>query len=208
MRRTAATKQRVLIVDDECAETIARLLRPRYDTLTATTFEEGQHALATVDDLAAAILDVHLRDRSGLDLLADLRSSGGPNASVPVLVVTGHVTERHANPAFDLGADFVEKPVTRERIERFLSKASSWAQRLERRVGEWAEECGLTMAEQQVLLQASQGESREAIAATHASRVNTVKKHVSNMLQKTGDDTLQQAVNRLLRSVLSEGAAD
>jgi DNA-binding NarL/FixJ family response regulator len=75
-------------------------------------------------------------------------------------------------------------------------------------VGEWAQECPLTVAEQHVLLQAALGESKEAIAASHASRMNTVKKHVSNILRKTGDDTLQQAVNRLLRSVLSAGAAD
>ncbi|HEY3822674.1 MAG TPA: response regulator [Polyangiaceae bacterium] len=199
-----------MVVDDEyaCVVAIARLLGSKCDVLTATTFAEAEHMLETVSDLTAMILDVCLGDRSGLDLLAALRSSGGPLASLPVLVITGKTWERHANPAYDLGADFVEKPVNRERLERFVFKSAPWSVRLQRTVCEWGERHDLTASEEQVLLEAARGLSKEAIAADHGSCANTVKKHVTNLLRKTGDDSLQHAVSCVLRSALSAGQSD
>ena len=55
------------------------------------------------------LLDLHLPDGSGLDLLRDLRQQGG-TAQLPVLVITAEGEERILREARRLGATLVTKP--------------------------------------------------------------------------------------------------
>jgi len=57
----------------------------------------------------------------------------------------------------------------------------------------------LSSAEGDVLLRACQGETREDIAIARGSSPQTIHKHVTNILRRTGDLSLHAAVERVLR---------
>jgi DNA-binding response OmpR family regulator len=123
----APTRARVLVVDDDAA--IVELVRiwldgAGYDVATAP---DGATALA----MAAArrpdlvVLDVMMPERSGLDVLKDLRAAGG---DVPVILLTARGTEQDRVLGFALGADdYVVKPFSLaelvERVKAVLRRA-------------------------------------------------------------------------------------
>lgn len=105
---------RVLVVDDEPA--ILRLLgavlaRGNYEAVSAPT---AAAALAELrhGDLAAAILDLGLPDRDGLELIPMLRA-----AHVPVIVLSAREEVGEKVAALDLGAsDYITKPFDGEEL--------------------------------------------------------------------------------------------
>lgn len=105
---------RVLVVDDEPA--ILRLLgavlgRGGYEAVGAPT---ASAALAQVrhGGLAAAVLDLGLPDRDGLELIPMLRGAG-----VPVIVLSARDDVAEKVAALDLGAsDYVTKPFDGEEL--------------------------------------------------------------------------------------------
>ena len=110
--------QPILIVEDEdgIAETLEFALRREgYETCRARMVLEAQ-ALIADRSPALLILDVGLPDRSGLDLLRDLRS----RSRIPVLVLTARSEEVDRIVGFELGADdYVSKPFSpREVVAR------------------------------------------------------------------------------------------
>lgn len=105
---------RVLVVDDEPA--ILRLLgavlgRGGYEAVGAPT---ASASLAQVrhGGLAAAVLDLGLPDRDGLELIPILRGAG-----VPVIVLSARDDVAEKVAALDLGAsDYVTKPFDGEEL--------------------------------------------------------------------------------------------
>jgi DNA-binding NarL/FixJ family response regulator len=69
-------------------------------------------------------------------------------------------------------------------------------------VREWEANYHLTSAEAFVLRNAAHGRSRTEIRASLRVAASTVKKHVHNLVQKTGDASLNVAVQRLLREAM------
>lgn len=113
---------RTLIVDDEppARRRLSILLRELGASVagTAGTAAEAFRCLdrAPVD---AVFLDVRLPEIDGLALGERLRRSG-----LPVVFVTGF--PEYALPAFDIGAaDYLLKPVSRDRLGRALSRVST-----------------------------------------------------------------------------------
>jgi len=99
----------VLVVDDE--PPIRRFLRTSlaasgYRVVEAADAETAQRLLsAEKPDLV--ILDLGLPDRSGLELIGEIRKS----STVPILVLSARHDERSKVEALDLGADdYVSKP--------------------------------------------------------------------------------------------------
>jgi two-component system KDP operon response regulator KdpE len=99
----------VLVVDDE--PPILRFLR--------TSLGAAGYRVATAEDAAAAlaivraekpdvvVLDLGLPDRSGFEIIADLRKQ----SPVPIIVLSARADERAKVEALDLGADdYVAKP--------------------------------------------------------------------------------------------------
>jgi PAS domain S-box-containing protein len=70
-------------------------------------------------------------------------------------------------------------------------------------VGDWAVRYALTSAEAFILRNSVRGQSRSAIAERLRVAPATVKKHVHNLVQKTGDASLSAAVQRALREVMT-----
>jgi len=105
---------RVLIVDDEPA--ILRLLgavlaRGGYEGVGAPTAAAALAAMRH-GGLAAAILDLGLPDRDGLELIPMLRGAG-----VPVIVLSAREDVGEKVAALDLGAsDYVTKPFDGEEL--------------------------------------------------------------------------------------------
>ena len=99
----------VLVVDDE--PPIRRFLRT---SLTAaghrvTTAEDAAGALAALDGEKpdVIILDLGLPDKSGLDVIAEIRQ----RSPVPIIVLSARDDERSKVEALDLGADdYLSKP--------------------------------------------------------------------------------------------------
>jgi len=99
----------ILVVDDE--PPIVRFLR--------TSLAAVGHRVVTAEDAAAAlaklgsekpdvvILDLGLPDKSGFDLIVDIRR----HSAVPIIVLSARSDERAKVQALDLGADdYVAKP--------------------------------------------------------------------------------------------------
>jgi len=110
------TRGRVLIIDDEEAirESLETLLElERFDVETATNAASGIEVLERADyDLV--LLDLMLPDRSGLEVLADIRAK---DPSLPVIMLTAYGTVETAVKAIRLGAnDFVTKPWNNDKL--------------------------------------------------------------------------------------------
>lgn len=59
------------------------------------------------------VIDPGVSDGEGYRLLSELRHKGGPNAFVPVILISGHVRAQDVARARDTGANFfVAKPIT------------------------------------------------------------------------------------------------
>lgn len=112
------TEMRVLVVDDDSV--VGEVLRDYlheigHEPLVACT---GEDALSHVraGDADAIVLDLQLPGMRGLDFLKIVHESG-----VPVVAVSGVVTEDQARECLELGAtDFVAKPVPLERLQQIL----------------------------------------------------------------------------------------
>jgi DNA-binding NarL/FixJ family response regulator len=197
-----AQREFLIVEDDErVARSIARMLRPHGRSLTASTVRE---AIATIDaehDLAAMVIDVRLEDGSGFDVLAHAKAK---KPTIPALVITGMADTSIANRAFDAGASCVYKPVSSQQIDRFVRQwvlpASPGALRWTAVIDEWTDTYELTPVQVDILSRAVAGASRDDLMITRGVAESTIKKHVSNLLKKTGDTALVHAVHRVLRA--------
>jgi two-component system cell cycle response regulator CtrA len=101
---------RVLLIEDEpvTAEALALMLAGERCSTDKTGSGEEGIALAKVYDYDIILLDLHLPDMTGYDVMVILRAA---NIPTPVLVVSGAVDTASRIRALDLGADdFVAKP--------------------------------------------------------------------------------------------------
>jgi DNA-binding NarL/FixJ family response regulator len=196
----------LVVEDDELvARTMKRLLTAFGETCLATSVSQAQQLLASRHDWVAFFIDLMLPDGSGLDVLSQVRAE---YLVAPVMVLTGTADAPAINAAFDLDADYVVKPVQQSRIAKFLLSHQSFGARLDRSLAAWRQRYGLSDAETDVLRRAARGETREDIAADRSCSLLTIKTHVTNLLQKTGDASLHSSVGRLLRSMAGDPRAD
>jgi two-component system catabolic regulation response regulator CreB len=109
----APAQRHLLVVDDE--PHIGLLLRPHlekfgYRVSLARTLADARGALADrTAPLDALLLDLHLPDGSGLDLLRELRAAAATRA-LPVMVLTAEGDDRVLGEAEGLGAALLTKP--------------------------------------------------------------------------------------------------
>ncbi|MGB7925659.1 MAG: response regulator [Pyrinomonadaceae bacterium] len=114
---------KVLLVDDEpnIRWTMAEFLkRAGYDALTAPDFES---ALSILDrtEIDAAVIDIILPRKSGIELLEELRTR---DANVPVIMMTGEPNTSQLPDIVRAGAyDFISKPVTKDALIKSVARA-------------------------------------------------------------------------------------
>lgn len=115
--------RRILVVDDE--PHIGLLLRLQlethgYEIRLARSLFEARGALK--DEAAppdAILLDIHLPDGSGVDLLRELRERPA-TATLPVLMLTAEGEERVLAEARRLGARTVTKPFSPSKLRTLV----------------------------------------------------------------------------------------
>ena len=115
---------RVLVVDDEVGvrKTVQRCLtRKNYEVHTAGEMEEGYETLNSLLP-EVALVDLRLREHSGLDLIRRARQVSLPTNFV---VISGYGTVQNAVEAVKLGAcDFLEKPFSPDRLQQVVEQAA------------------------------------------------------------------------------------
>jgi len=107
---------RVLFVEDDAAVRLGGMQALRLSGLEVQSFERAEHALRYIEFGFPGILvsDLRLPGMSGLALL---EHTVGTDASLPVILVTGHGDIPMAVDAMRRGAyDFVEKPYSSEQL--------------------------------------------------------------------------------------------
>ena len=113
---TAATKRRVLVVDDE--ENVTHLVSSalRFDGFETLTADNGQSALAAVaeSDPDLVVLDVMMPGLDGMGVLQSLRAAG---SQVPVIFLTARDAAGDRIGGLRAGADdYVVKPFSVEEL--------------------------------------------------------------------------------------------
>jgi two-component system nitrogen regulation response regulator NtrX len=112
----------ILVIDDDSAlrQICLDMLSARgYRTLGAASVREGLQAFVERPP-AAVLLDLKLPDGTGLDVLRELQRR---SAVTPVVVVSGFGSVPDAVEAMRLGAaEYLEKPVTRERLYQVVER--------------------------------------------------------------------------------------
>jgi DNA-binding NarL/FixJ family response regulator len=191
---------RFLLVDSGRGfrKTFARATESLGELVVATSTQEALARAGEGAAWSAFFVDTYRPDRSTIGLVRSLRST---RADVRIAVVSGVVDREFVNAVADVGAFFFLEPVDVGVVDRFLEKAAAFPARIGRASRRWADLYGLTNAEADVLRRAALGEGREAIVEARESSPLTLQKHVSNLLRRTQDDSLQSAVARLLREV-------
>lgn len=113
-------RHRVLIVDDEpdvVAQMRDALEKAGFETLTATTFDEGRRLLQTEPCPDALVADVRLGQYNGLQLVV-IRP--GPTRAV---VVSGHWDRTLEAEARRQGAPYLLKPVSGAQLVEAVTRA-------------------------------------------------------------------------------------
>jgi DNA-binding response OmpR family regulator len=121
-RAVDAPSHTVLVIDDDAAIRFLCRVNLELDgwrVREAASTSEARKELHT-SELAAVLLDVHLGRESGLDLLAEIRSSFG---ALPVVLLTGSVG---STSLVGVDADAViSKPFTLEELTGTLRKVAA-----------------------------------------------------------------------------------
>ena len=120
MLRSTLGKAKILIVDDEQAN--VRLLERILELIGATHVQsttDSREALARFIDFRPdlVLLDLHMPNVTGFDILEQLKALGGGENNVPVLVLTADVTNKTKHHALRLGAkDYLTKPLDQAEV--------------------------------------------------------------------------------------------
>jgi two-component system nitrogen regulation response regulator NtrX len=166
----------ILVVDDErgIREMLQAVLQD--EGLAVTSVASGEEALAALSrelfDLI--LLDVWLPGMDGLEVMSQVRAAGH---RMPVVMISGHASAELAARAVREGAlDFIEKPLSLERVLVSVRNALTQARLLERLASERGEEVPIltgvspaVLALRKQILQAAPTDARVLITGPNGS---------------------------------------
>lgn len=114
--REPSARIRLLLVDDEegYVKVLAkRMTRRNMEVVTALSGSDGIQRLRK-QDFDVAILDLKMEDMDGIEVLRVFKKMV---PDMPVIMLTGHGTEKAAREGLDLGAfDYLMKPCDLEEL--------------------------------------------------------------------------------------------
>jgi FixJ family two-component response regulator len=178
----------VIVVDDDLSVREALRSLVRSTGLDCETFESADEFLRhpLPDAPACLVLDVHLSDASGLDLLPDLRGAG---VEMPIVFITGYGTIPMSVRAMKAGAvEFLTKPFAESEL---LGAVEQALHRDRRARAERAEQtrlrarfARLTAREREVFSLVAGGRMNKEIAAELGTAEKTVKVHRGRVMRK------------------------
>lgn len=199
-------RESILIVEDSpmVGRTVERAVAKHCRTVLVTDIQQAKIAIAR-EQFIAIITDVGLPDGSGFEVIAEAR---GGDPGIPALVMSGQVDAGRLVHALTFSAFYILKPVGLDQVDLFVAGALSRfrhrGDKIDACVLKWADEYGLTPAQSEILAMTAKGEHRPDIASKRDVTMNTLKRQVSAMLEKTGDSSLETLSNRLLRAALAD----
>ncbi len=192
---------RVLFVDDHplVATGVGRILAPHCAAFwTDATLAAARARLTTDDQLDCAIVDLHLPDGPGLELLGALSPRG-----VPAIILTGTVTASAVRASLAAGArGFVAKTAGPATLIEAVPQAIAGQQFLcehARRALD-AEALELSPREALVLALVGAGRTNKEIAQQLGIAARTVETHRERIMRKLGAhntaDLTREAIRR------------
>jgi DNA-binding response OmpR family regulator len=114
--REPSARIRLLLVDDEegyVKVLSKRMARRNMEVMTALSGAEGIQRLRK-QDFDVAILDLKMEDMDGIEVLRVFKKMV---PDLPVIMLTGHGTEKAAREGLDMGAfDYLTKPCDLEEL--------------------------------------------------------------------------------------------
>jgi len=121
--REPSARIRLLLVDDEegyVKVLSKRMARRNMEVMTALSGAEGIQRLRK-QDFDVAILDLKMEDMDGIEVLRVFKKMV---PDLPVIMLTGHGTEKAAREGLDLGAfDYLTKPCDLEELVKKIRAA-------------------------------------------------------------------------------------
>ncbi|MBI5504171.1 MAG: response regulator transcription factor [Deltaproteobacteria bacterium] len=194
----------VFVVDDNAGvrSSLRELLTSV--SLPVETFASGKEFLDTFDPDRAGclILDVRLKEGSGLDLQDELRRRA---VTIPIIVLTGHGDVPNSVRALKAGAfDFLQKPpppaVLLERIHAALESDRAARETASERAVALRRLASLTPREREVMSLLVAGATSKEIASDLKLSVRTVEGHRRRVLSKLRVASAAQLVRVVLTS--------
>jgi two-component system, LuxR family, response regulator FixJ len=197
---SGGTGLNVAVVDDDPAicDALVTLLEPEGWTVRA--FGSGAEFLRAAQQMRpdCVLLDVHMPERSGLDVLAAI---GGARFPAPVIIITGYGDIPMAVAAIKAGAhDFIEKPFDGEAvIERVRDAVRDRTQPVCRLGLSFPGMAELTSREMDVLEQIVSGCSNKEVGRILGISPRTVEVHRARVMEKLGARNTADLMRIVLR---------
>jgi len=178
---------RVHVVDDDAA--VRDSLQWLMDSvgIPVSTYDSAQAFLAASDQAAGCVLlDVRLRDQSGLELHRRLKDQG---FRLPIIFITGYGDIAMAVEAMKNGAaDFVTKPFDDQRLLETVQRAMAAARESAEKDGQREQVRrrleALSPRERQVLDRVVAGKLNKTIADELKISTKTVEAHRAHLMEK------------------------
>jgi DNA-binding response OmpR family regulator len=191
----------VLIVEDDepTARAISRLvtsigLTPK----VAARAKEARDSLANAQSLRALVVDLGLPDADGF-WIAEAARRG--SAALPIVILTGSMSNEIVNQAFRLGARYLCKPLTPQDVSSLrLFLIGAPPQPVVERVQRWAEDKGLQPVHTQLLTLALAGLEPTDMSTRLGVSQSAVDRHIDALLKTLGAQDLDEVV-RTLRQI-------
>ena len=192
----------IFVVDDDDA--VRASLRALLETSGYRTarFASGVAFLDSADTGrgACVLLDVKMRELDGLEVQRRLNERG---VMLPVIIITGHGDIAMAVQAMRAGAvDFLEKPVSRDRLLEAVARAIESGRDARRdrreRTDIDARLEALTTREREVLEQLVMGRANKVVAYELGISSRTVEVYRRNVMAKMHADSLSHLVRMTL----------
>ncbi|MFN2427304.1 MAG: response regulator transcription factor [Candidatus Binatia bacterium] len=178
----------VFVVDDDAAVRSSLRELMMSVPLPVETFASGPEFLASfhTNRPGCLILDVRLREGSGLDLQDELQRRGVP---MPIIVLTGHGDVPNSVRALKSGAfDFLQKPlrpvVLLERVQAALESDRTARAAASERAESLQRLATLTPRERDVMSLLVAGSTSKEVASDLGISVRTVEGHRRRVLAK------------------------
>jgi two-component system, NarL family, response regulator len=193
-----------VVADDHPSvlRTISDLIRS-WGWAVVATASGGDEAIEKIEELkpSVAVLDVHMRGSSGIEVATRLARTTPKTA---VVFYSGSTDAATVQEALDVGARaFVVKEAALDELRRALDAVVRGERYVDPLVsGALLSESGdptLTKREREILRLLADGNSYDQVAKELFISPETVRTHVGNAVQKLGVRTRMQAVATALR---------
>lgn len=210
--------KRVLVADDHAVvrKGLAEVLGDEFGKLVVGEAANARQALdlVTRQNWDLALVDINMGDRSGIELLCDIKRL---RPALPVLVVSMYPEEEFATRALRSGAaGYLTKKTAADELGRAARKilaggryisaalAERLAKELEEGKGDKPRHEALSNREYQVMRLIAQGRSSRDIAAELALSEKTVNTYRSRVMEKLGTHTAVEVTRYAIQNRLVE----